>query len=102
MLDPRGNDERTQQRNQVHDRYKRRDATDMVVKQAMAAWGDISGESEEGGDDQKDISLFVQEDKPSSFDSIFALMANSDSEDDDEVNFLDIQKRLKTYSKKEL
>ncbi|MCD7448976.1 hypothetical protein HAX54_047801 [Datura stramonium] len=30
------------------------------------------------------------EDGPSSFDSIFALMAKSDCEDDEEVNFLDI------------
>ncbi|MCD7472687.1 hypothetical protein HAX54_014013 [Datura stramonium] len=46
--------------------------------------------------------MFAQEDGPSIFDSIFALMAKSDGEYDEKASILDIQKNLKHYSQKEL
>ncbi|MCD7450525.1 hypothetical protein HAX54_006817 [Datura stramonium] len=57
----------------------------MVVKQAMAAWGDTSSESNQGGENPADTSMYAQEDGPSKFDSIFALMAQSDADENEEV-----------------
>ncbi|XP_070050844.1 uncharacterized protein [Nicotiana tomentosiformis] len=93
-------------RNPVPDkRFKRKNAADNVVKQALAAWGDSSSESEED-DDQGDSSMMAVESKAAEYYSIFTLMAQSDDDeddnDDDEVNFLDIQRNLKSYSLKKL
>lgn len=91
-------------RNPVPDRkFKIRDDTDNVVKEALAAWGDSSSESE-GDDDQGDTSMMVVESESTEYDSIFALMSKSDDEEDndDEVNFLEVQRNLKTYSQKKL
>ncbi|XP_070028984.1 uncharacterized protein LOC142170374 [Nicotiana tabacum] len=89
-------------RNPVPDRkFKRRDASDNMVKQALADWGDLSSESE-GDNDQGDASMMVVDNK---YESIFTLMAKSDDDEDkeeDEVSFLDVQRSLKIYSKKKL
>ncbi|XP_070010425.1 uncharacterized protein [Nicotiana sylvestris] len=83
----------------------RKDVADNVVKQALAAWGDSSSESEED-DDQADISMMAVESEAAVYDSIFSLMAKSDNnendDDDDEVNFLDVQRNIKSYSPKKL
>ncbi|MCD7449063.1 hypothetical protein HAX54_048961 [Datura stramonium] len=60
--------------------------------------GDTSSESEEG-DDQVDTSMFFS-DGSSNYDAIFALMEKYDYENDEEVNFLNIQKTSKlTFSR---
>lgn len=40
--------------------------------------------------------------EPIRFDSFFSLMANSDNQEEDDAIFLDAEKNLKTYSRKEL
>ncbi|MCD7464378.1 hypothetical protein HAX54_052606 [Datura stramonium] len=46
--------------------------------------------------------MYAQEDGPSKFDWIFALMDQSDADESEEVSFCDRHKDLKTLSKKEL
>ncbi|XP_070022898.1 uncharacterized protein [Nicotiana sylvestris] len=96
------NTDKAAKRNSVLDRiFERRDVADNMVKQALADWGDSSSESE-GEDDQGDASMMVVDNK---YESIFALMAEFDDDEDndeDEISFFDVQRNLKTYSKKKL
>ncbi|XP_019246379.1 PREDICTED: uncharacterized protein LOC109226028 [Nicotiana attenuata] len=92
--------------NKVPDKnFKRKDAADNIVKQALAAWGGSSSESGDD-DDQGDSSMMAVESEAAEYDSIFALMAKLDEDeevdDEDEVNFLDVQRNLKSYSHKKL
>ncbi|XP_070020719.1 uncharacterized protein [Nicotiana sylvestris] len=93
------NTKKATKRNQVHDRkFKRRDVADNMVKQALVDWENSSSESE--GE-----NMMVADNGSSEYESIFALMAKSDDDEDneeDEVSFLDVQRNLKTYSKKKL
>ncbi|XP_070026663.1 uncharacterized protein [Nicotiana sylvestris] len=77
-------------RNPVPDkRFKRKDVTDNVVKQALAALGDSSSESRE--DDEQDYSsMMVVESEAAEYDSIFALMGKSDEDEEDE-NMLTVE-----------
>ncbi|XP_070015882.1 uncharacterized protein [Nicotiana sylvestris] len=78
--------------------------TDNVVTQAFAAWGDSSSESE-GEPDAENSSMMAVETKEKEYDSLFALMAQSDDDEEDEsdeVNFRDVQRNLKSYSSKKL
>ncbi|XP_070047030.1 uncharacterized protein [Nicotiana tomentosiformis] len=100
------NTDKATKRNPVPDkRFKRKNAADNVVKQALAAWGDSSSESKED-DDQCDISKMAVKSEVAEYDSIFALMAqfddDEDDDDNDEVKFLDVQRNLKSYSPKKL
>ncbi|XP_070031723.1 uncharacterized protein [Nicotiana tomentosiformis] len=82
----------------------RRNGADNVVKQALATWGDSSSESEEENDTGDSFMLAV-ESEANEYDSIFALMAQSDDDeddDDDEVSFRDVQRNLKSSSPKKL
>ncbi|XP_070028807.1 uncharacterized protein [Nicotiana sylvestris] len=82
----------------------RKSVADNVVKQALAAWGDSSSESEEEPD-VGNSSMMEVENEAKEYDSLFALMAQSgDDEEDgnDEVNFRDVQRNLKSYSSKKL
>ncbi|XP_070003059.1 uncharacterized protein [Nicotiana sylvestris] len=96
---------RETKRNQVPDkRLKRKNDADNVVKQALAARGDSSIESEEENDHGGSLMMVV-ENETTEYDSIFALVAQSNDDedvDDDEVNFLDVQRNLKSYSPKKL
>ncbi|XP_070035428.1 uncharacterized protein [Nicotiana tomentosiformis] len=80
-------------RNPVPDKcFKRKNVADNVVKKDLAAWGDSSSEFEKEND-HGDSSIMVVESESNEYDSIFALMAQSDDDeddDDDEVNFLDV------------
>ncbi|XP_070020576.1 uncharacterized protein [Nicotiana sylvestris] len=72
------------------------------MKQTLMAWGDTSGESEYETT-AGDRSMMAVEGKKNEYDSTFALMAQSnDDEDDDnkEVNFRDVQRNLISYSPK--
>ncbi|XP_075078888.1 uncharacterized protein LOC142164630 [Nicotiana tabacum] len=69
-----------------------------MVKQALVDWGNSYSESE--GE-----NMMVANNGSSEYESIFALMAKSDDDEDkeeDEVSFLDVQRNLKTYSMKKL
>jgi len=69
------NTDKATKRNPVPDkRFKRKNAADNVVKQALAAWGDSSSESEED-DDQGDNTMMALESEEAEYDSIFSLMA---------------------------
>ncbi|XP_070054811.1 uncharacterized protein [Nicotiana tomentosiformis] len=94
------NIDKTTKRNPVPDRrFKRKNVADNVVKQALAAWGDYSNESGKD-EEQGDTSMMVIESEVAEYDSIFALMAKSINEE--EVNVLDVQRNLKSYSEKKL
>ncbi|XP_070045442.1 uncharacterized protein [Nicotiana tomentosiformis] len=97
------NIDKTTKRNLVLDRKcKRKDVADTVVKQALAAWGDSSSESE-GDDEQDESSMMVVESEAAEYVSIFSPMGKSyEDEDNDEVNFLDIERNLKFFSQKKL
>lgn len=99
------NSDKAAKRNPVPDkRFKRKSVADNVVKQALAAWGDSSSESEEEND-AGDSSMMAVENEANEYDSIFALMAQSDDDKDDEndeINFRDVQRNLKSYSTKKL
>ncbi|XP_070013120.1 uncharacterized protein [Nicotiana sylvestris] len=101
----KNNTDKAAKRNQVHDRkFNRRDAADNMVKQALDDWGDSFSESE-GENDQGNAYMMVADKGSSEYESIVALMAKYDDDEDkeeDEVSFLDVQRNLKTYSKKKL
>ncbi|XP_070043163.1 uncharacterized protein [Nicotiana tomentosiformis] len=93
------NTDKVAKRNLVPDkRFKRKDVAYNVVKQALAAWGNSSSEAGED-DEQGDSSMMAVKSEAVEYDYIFALMVKSD-DDEDEVNFLDIQRNLKSYSQK--
>ncbi|XP_070004501.1 uncharacterized protein [Nicotiana sylvestris] len=84
--------------------FKRKRSADNVVKQALAAWGDSSSESEVETD-TGDSSMMAVESEENEYDSTFALMAQSDDDEDDDnskVNFRDVQRNLKSYTSKKL
>ncbi|XP_075079879.1 uncharacterized protein LOC142165163 [Nicotiana tabacum] len=99
------NPDKAAKRNPIPDkRFKRKRSADNVVKKALATWGDSSSESEEETD-AGDSSMTAVESDANEYDSIFALMAQSDNDeedDNDEVNFRDVQRNLKSYSPKKL
>ncbi|XP_070049067.1 uncharacterized protein [Nicotiana tomentosiformis] len=99
------NSDKAAKRNSVPDKcFKRKNVADRVVKQDLTAWGDSSSESEEEND-AGDSSMMAVENEANEYDSIFALMAQSDDDEDDdndEVNFRDVQRNLKSYSPKKL
>ncbi|XP_019248392.1 PREDICTED: uncharacterized protein LOC109227649 [Nicotiana attenuata] len=79
------NSNKVAKRNLVPDkRFSRKSAADNVVKQALAAWGDFSSESEEEPDARSSSMMAMQNED----DSLFALMARSDEDkenDNDEL-----------------
>ncbi|XP_070002295.1 intracellular protein transport protein USO1-like [Nicotiana sylvestris] len=100
------NPDKAGKRNLVPDkRFNRKSVADNIVKQALATWGDSSSEYERESD-AENSSIMVVETKATKYDSMFALMAQSDDDDeedgDDEVNFRDVQRNLKSYSSKKI
>ena len=66
----------------------RKAAADMVVKRALAAWGDSSSDSEDP-DDSKDVSMVAVHEEETVFNEMFALMAHTENEEEDnQVLFL--------------
>ncbi|XP_070010331.1 uncharacterized protein [Nicotiana sylvestris] len=81
--------------------FKRKRSADNVVKQALTAWGDSSGESEDETD-AGDSSMMAVEGEENEYDSTFALMDQSDDDVDDDnknVNFRDVQRNLNVTSR---
>ncbi|XP_019265782.1 PREDICTED: uncharacterized protein LOC109243329 [Nicotiana attenuata] len=66
-------------------KFKRKDGVDNIMKQALDSWGDSSSKSGEG-DDQGDNSMMAVESDAAEYDSIFALPAKSDEDEEDDVN----------------
>ncbi|XP_070010318.1 uncharacterized protein [Nicotiana sylvestris] len=101
----KNNSEKAAKRNAVPFKdLKRKRSTNNVMKQALAVWGDSSGESEDETD-VGDSSMIEVKGEENEYDSTFALMVQSDDDEDDdnkEVNFRDAQRNLKSYSPKKL
>ncbi|XP_070036328.1 uncharacterized protein [Nicotiana tomentosiformis] len=91
----KNNFDKATKRNPVPDKcFKRKNVADNVVKQALAVWGDSSSESEEEND-HGDSSIMAVESEETKYDSIFALMAQSDddeNDDDDEETIENLKK----------
>ncbi|XP_070014744.1 uncharacterized protein [Nicotiana sylvestris] len=70
----------------------RKSAVDNVVKQALTTWGDSSSESE-GEPDAENSPMMAVENEAKEYDSLFALMAqsNDDEEDDNDEDALAIE-----------
>ncbi|XP_070020619.1 uncharacterized protein [Nicotiana sylvestris] len=78
------NSNKMAKRNLVPDRkFKRKDATNNVRKQALAAWRDSFSESE-GDDEQGDTFMMTIKSEAGKYDSIFALMEKFDEDEDDD------------------
>ena len=74
----------------------------MVVKKALAAWGDSSIDLEDP-DEPKDVSMVAVQEEETVFNEIFALMAHTaDEEEDNQVTLLDMKNDLDKYSLKKL
>ncbi|XP_070006052.1 uncharacterized protein [Nicotiana sylvestris] len=72
------NTEKSTKRNQVPDKkFKRRDAANNMLKQALVDWGNSSSESE--GE-----NMMVVDNESLKYESIFALMPKSDDDEDKE------------------
>nr|XP_009597079.1 uncharacterized protein LOC104093065 [Nicotiana tomentosiformis] len=77
----KNNFDKAAKRNPVLDkRFERKNVADNVVKQTLVEWGDSSSESEEEND-HGDSSIMAVESEATEYDSIFALMAQSDDEE---------------------
>ncbi|XP_070005625.1 intracellular protein transport protein USO1-like [Nicotiana sylvestris] len=80
----KNNSNKAAKRNPVPDKlFKRKNVADNVVRQALVAWGDSSSESEEENV-HRDSSMMVVESEAIEYDSIFALMAQSDYDEDND------------------
>ncbi|XP_070010839.1 WEB family protein At5g16730, chloroplastic-like [Nicotiana sylvestris] len=92
-------------RNLVRDkRFSQKSTADNIMKQALAAWGDSSSKSEREPD-VENSSIMAVETEATKYDSLFALMAQSNDNEEyenDEANFRDVQRNLKSYSSKKL
>ncbi|XP_069143303.1 uncharacterized protein [Solanum lycopersicum] len=60
----------------------RRAAADLVVKKALAAWGDSSSDSKDP-DEPNDVSMVVLHEEETVFKEMFALMAHTENEEED-------------------
>ncbi|XP_070006294.1 uncharacterized protein [Nicotiana sylvestris] len=87
------NPDKAAKRNPVPDkRFSRKSTADNIVKQSLSAWGDSSSESERELDAENN-SMMAVETEETKYDSLFALMAQSEDDEEDEndeVNFRDV------------
>ncbi|XP_069155736.1 uncharacterized protein [Solanum lycopersicum] len=60
----------------------RKAVEDLVVKKALAAWGDSSSDSEDS-DEPKDVSMVAVHEEETVFNEMFALMAHTENEEED-------------------
>ena len=80
----------------------RKAVADLVVKKALAAWGDSSSDSEDP-DEPKDVSMVAVHEEETVFNEMFALVAHTENEEEDnQVTLLDMKKDLDKYSLKKL
>ncbi|XP_069151990.1 intracellular protein transport protein USO1-like [Solanum lycopersicum] len=89
-------------RDVVLDKRDRKAAADLVVKKALAAWGDSSSDSEDP-DETKDVSMVAVHEEETVFNEMFSLMAHTENEEEDnQVTLLDMKNDLDKYSLKKL
>ena len=80
----------------------RKATADLVVKKALAAWGDSSSDSEDP-DEPKDVSMVAVHEEETVFNEMFTLMAHTGNEEEDnQVTLLDMKNDLDKYSLKKL
>ena len=80
----------------------RKAVADLVVKKALAAWGDSSSDSEDP-DEPNDVSMVAVHEEETVFNEMFALMAHTENEEEDnQVTLLDMKNDLDKYSLKKL
>ena len=97
---PRGDKEK--RRDLVLSKNDSKAAADYVVKKALAAWGDSSSDSEDP-DEPNDVSMVVVHEEETIFNEMFAFMAHTENEEeDDKVTLLDMKNDLNNYSLKKL
>ena len=73
-----------------------------MVKKSLAAWGDSSSDSEDP-DEPNDVSMVVVHEEETIFNEMFALMAHTENEEEDNhVTLLDMKNDLDKYSLKNL
>ena len=73
-----------------------------MVKKALTAWGDSSSDSEDP-DEPNDVSMVVVHEEETIFNEMFAFMAHTENEEeDDKVTLLDMKHDLNNYSLKKL
>ena len=78
----------------------RKAAAALVVKKALVAWGDSSSDPEDP-DEPKDVSMVTVHEEETVFNEMFALMAHTaDEEEDNQVTLLDMKNDLDKYSLK--
>ena len=78
----------------------RKAVSDLVVKKALAAWGDSSSDSEDP-DEPKDVSMVAVHEEEIVFNEMFALMAHTENEEEDnQITLLDMKNDLDKYSLK--
>lgn len=80
---------------------RRKAVIDYVVKQALAARGDTSSELNESKK-PKYTSMMALEGSENTYNSLFALMARLDDEEEDAVTHLTIKQNLNDYTPKKL
>ncbi|XP_070045152.1 uncharacterized protein [Nicotiana tomentosiformis] len=91
----KNNLDKAAKRNSVPDKcFKRKNVAGNVIKQALAAWGDSSSESKKEND-HGDSSMMVVESEATEYDSIFALMTQSDDDEDGDDDEETIEKLKK-------
>ena len=66
-------------KDQVWENSRRKTTTDYAIKQALAAWGDSSNESDKA-EKPKDVSMLVLEECEVTYDSFFSLIENIEDE----------------------
>ena len=71
-----------------------------MVKKPLALWGDSSSDSEDP-DELNDVSMVVVDEEETIFNEMFALMAHTENEEeDDKVPLLDMKHDVNNYSLK--
>ena len=71
-----------------------------MVKEALAAWGDSSSDSEDP-DEPNDLSMVAVHEEETIFNEMFSVMAHTENEEeDDQVTLLDMKNDLDNYSLK--
>ncbi|XP_070018193.1 uncharacterized protein [Nicotiana sylvestris] len=74
----------------------------LVKQEQLLLLGETPPVNQKGNQMQKNSYMMAVETEAMKYDSLFALMTQFDEDEDDEVNFKDVQRNLKSYSSKKL
>lgn len=89
------NSEKEKGKKQVQEKYNRKTEVDRVDMLVIIALND-SLLDDDDFEQHVDVSMIVIKDDAQVYDLLFAMMANSDEDEDDKVTLLDIKKVSKT------